>query len=199
MYSYRFVVQHSSKLFEVSSICLDIFSDSCNQRTCKLSWCFLQRREFAGVVCLSCSTCVHTSWLSCNPTHGNLMGSDPVTVVTNSVNRHDQSISLGICDSDTAWRPDCNEAALRHAGSTSVVMFLEKHSLRVLAVHLAQSWRKYHLSDVAGKCTDRWVGHQWQHTTRLWQRDIDRCFRQFHVDYRDIINGSSLYCWLHNG
>ena len=30
------------------------------------------------------------------------MGSDPVTVVTNSVYRHDQSIDLGIHDSDTA-------------------------------------------------------------------------------------------------
>jgi hypothetical protein len=28
------------------------------------------------------------------------------------------------------------KAALRHAGSTSVVLFVEKHSLRVLAVHL---------------------------------------------------------------
>ena len=33
MYSYRFALQHSSKLFEVSSICLDTFSDSCDQRT----------------------------------------------------------------------------------------------------------------------------------------------------------------------
>jgi hypothetical protein len=30
------------------------------------------------------------------------------------------------------------------------VMFVEKYSLRVLAVYLAKSWRKYHLSDVAG-------------------------------------------------
>jgi hypothetical protein len=30
------------------------------------------------------------------------MGSDPVTVVANSVHRHDQSIDLGIYDSDTA-------------------------------------------------------------------------------------------------
>ena len=47
-------------------------------------------------------TFVHTPWLSCNPTHGNLMGSDPVTVVANSVYRHDQSIGLGIYDPDTA-------------------------------------------------------------------------------------------------
>jgi len=33
---------------------------------------------------------------------GNLMGSDPVTVVANSVHRHDQSIDLGIYDSGTA-------------------------------------------------------------------------------------------------
>jgi len=30
------------------------------------------------------------------------MGSDPVTMVANSVHRHDQSIGLGIYDSDTA-------------------------------------------------------------------------------------------------
>ena len=30
------------------------------------------------------------------------MGSDPVTLVANSVLRHDQSIDLGIYDSDTA-------------------------------------------------------------------------------------------------
>jgi len=40
---------------------------------------------------------------------------------------------------------------LRHAGNTSGVGFAEEHSLRVLAVHLAKSWRKYHLSDIAGK------------------------------------------------
>jgi hypothetical protein len=37
MYSYRFVVQHSHKLFEVSSICLHTFSVSCYQRTCNLT------------------------------------------------------------------------------------------------------------------------------------------------------------------
>jgi hypothetical protein len=36
------------------------------------------------------------------PQHDNQMGSDPVTVVANSVHRHDQSIDLGIYDSDTA-------------------------------------------------------------------------------------------------
>jgi len=36
MYSCRFAVQHSSKLFEVSSVCLDAFSDSCDHRTCNL-------------------------------------------------------------------------------------------------------------------------------------------------------------------
>jgi len=49
------------------------------------------------------------------------MGSDAVTLVANSVHRHDQSIDLGIYDSDTAWRSDWNEAALRHAVSTSDV------------------------------------------------------------------------------
>ena len=95
------------------------------------------------------------------------MGSDPVTVVGNSVHCHDQSIDLGIYDSDTALRPDWNEAALRHADSTFVVVFVEEHSLRVLAVHLAKSWRICHLSDVAGKCMD-----QWHHTfmaMRCWK------------------------------
>ena len=63
------------------------------------------------------------------------MGSDPVTLVVNSVYHHDQSIGLEILDSDTAWRPDWNEAPLRHAGSTSDV-FVEEHSLRLLAVRL---------------------------------------------------------------
>jgi len=95
------------------------------------------------------SLCDHHT-LSCNHTHGNLMGSDPVTMVANSVHLHDQSISLGIYDSNTAWQPDWNEAALHQAGSTSVV-FVEEHSVRMLAVHLTKNWRKYHLSDVAGK------------------------------------------------
>ena len=47
------------------------------------------------------------------------MGAEPVTVVANYVHRHDQSIGLGIYDSDTAWQPDWNEAALLQAGSTS--------------------------------------------------------------------------------
>jgi hypothetical protein len=72
-----------------------------------------------------------------NPTHGNLMGSDPVTVVANSVYHHNQSIGLGIYDSHTAWQPDWNEAALCHAGSTSVIMFAEEHSLEMLAAHVA--------------------------------------------------------------
>jgi hypothetical protein len=161
--------------------------------------CFLQRWEFSGGVLLSCSPYVHSPQLSCKHTHGNLMGSDPVTVVANSVHRHDQSTGLGIHDSDTAWRPDCNEAALCHADSTSVVVFVQEHSLRVMAVRLARSWRKYHLSDVVGKCTDQGVGDQWHHTTRLWESDVGSCFRQFHVDYHDPINGSFLYCWLHRG
>jgi hypothetical protein len=32
------------------------------------------------------------------------------------------------------------------------IMFVEEHSLEMLAVPVAESWRKYHLSDVAGKC-----------------------------------------------
>ena len=64
------------------------------------------------------------------------MGSDPVTLVANSVHRHDQSIGLGICGSDTAWQSDWKEEALRHAVSASDVVFVEELSLRVLAVRL---------------------------------------------------------------
>jgi len=37
IYSYRFAIERSNKLFEGSSICLDIFSVSRDQRTCKLT------------------------------------------------------------------------------------------------------------------------------------------------------------------
>jgi len=37
IYSHRFAVQLSCKLFEVFSICLDAFCDSCDQRTCNLT------------------------------------------------------------------------------------------------------------------------------------------------------------------
>jgi hypothetical protein len=57
--------------------------------------------------------------------------------VANSVHHHDQSINLGIYDSDTVLQPDGEEAALRHAGNTSVIVFVEEYSLRVLAVYLA--------------------------------------------------------------
>jgi len=50
--------------------------------------------------------------------------------------------------------------ALRHAGNTSVAVFIEEHYLRVPVVHLAKRWPKNHLSDVAGKCRDQSVGHQ---------------------------------------
>jgi hypothetical protein len=80
--------------------------------------------------------------------------------VANSVYRHNQSIDLEIYDSDTALRPDSNGAALRHVGNTSVVVFVEEHTLRVLAVCLAKRLRKYHMSVVAAKCTDHSVGHQ---------------------------------------
>jgi len=53
------------------------------------------------------------------------MGSDPVNLLGNSVYRHDQSIDLGIYDSDTALRLDWNEVALRHADNTSVVVFVQ--------------------------------------------------------------------------
>jgi len=125
------------------------------------------------------------------------MGSDPVTVVANSAHLHDQSTDLGICDSDTAFRPDWNEAALRHAGNASVVVFAEEHSLRVLAVLLAKRWRKYHLSDVAGKCTDQSAGHQWHHNIRLRKSDVGSCFWWLLLD---PINGSFLVesIWIIN-
>jgi len=63
------------------------------------------------------------------------MGSDPVTLVANSLHCHDQSIGLGIYDSDTALWPDWNDAVLRHAVSTSDV-FVEERSLSMLAVRL---------------------------------------------------------------
>ena len=70
------------------------------------------------------------------------MHSDPVTMVASSVYRHDQSIDLGIYDSDSALQPDWNEAALCHAGNASIVVFVEEHSLRAVAVHLAKRWHK---------------------------------------------------------
>jgi len=48
MYDHRFAVEHSKKLFEVSSIYLDTFSDKCDQRTCKLI-------KHCSVVDASCS------------------------------------------------------------------------------------------------------------------------------------------------
>jgi len=48
MYSYRFAVQYSSKLFEVSSVCLDAFSDSCGQKICNLT-------KHCSIVDASCS------------------------------------------------------------------------------------------------------------------------------------------------
>jgi hypothetical protein len=44
--------------------------------------------------------------------------------------------------------------------NTSVVVFVGEHTLGEPAVHLAKSWHKYHLLDVAEKCTDQSVGHQ---------------------------------------
>ena len=145
--------------------------------TLQRCWCFLLRWEFAGIVLLSCSPCMHTPLLSCNPTHGNLMGSDLVTVVANSMYLHDQSIDLRICDSDTALQPDWNEVTLLQVDNIFVVVFVEEYSSRVPAVYLAKRWRKCHLSDDMEKCTDLSVGHQWHHKTRLWKKDVGRCFQ----------------------
>jgi len=48
MYSFRLAAQHSNKLFKVTSICFDKFSEPCDQRTCK-------RRKHCSVVDASCS------------------------------------------------------------------------------------------------------------------------------------------------
>ena len=126
------------------------------------------------------------------------MGSDPVTVVA-SLSTPRLIHRFGNINSDTAWRPDWNEVALRHDGSTSVVVFVEEHSLSVLAVHHAKRWRKYPVSHVAGKCTDQSVGHQWHHITLLRKSDDGSCFRQYHEDYQVPINRSPLYCWVYLG
>jgi hypothetical protein len=34
-------------------------------------------------------------------------------------------------------------------------MFVEEHSLQMLAVHVAKRWSKYQMSNIAGKCTDQ--------------------------------------------
>jgi len=53
-----------------------------------------------------------------------------------------------------------NKGALRHACSTIDIVFEEEHSLIVMTVHVEKRWRKYHPSDVAGKCMDQSAGHQ---------------------------------------
>jgi hypothetical protein len=53
---------------------------------------------------------------------------------------------------DTARRLDWNDGVLRHDGnSTADVVFLEERTLRGLAEHIANNWRKYRLLDFAGK------------------------------------------------
>jgi len=49
MYSYRFAVQHLGKLFEMSSVCLDALSDSCDLRICNFT-------KHCCVVDASCTT-----------------------------------------------------------------------------------------------------------------------------------------------
>ena len=86
-------------------------------------------------------------------------------MVASPLHRHNQSIDLGFYDSDTTLRPDWNEAVLHNAGNVSVVVFVEEHSVRVVAVHLAKSWLKNHVSEVVRKCMDQSVGHQRRPTT----------------------------------
>jgi len=115
------------------------------------------------------------------------MGSDPVTVVANSVRRHYQSIDLGVYDSAAALQPYWNEVVLHHVGNTFVVVFVEDHSLRGLAVHLAKRSRVRHCRKMY-----RPISHQWHHTTHLQKSSFGSCFQQFHEDYRDPINGTFL-------
>jgi hypothetical protein len=63
----------------------------------------------------------------------------------------------------TRW----SEGVLRHAGNTSDDVSVDERSLRGQIFHVAKVRREYHLSDVAGRCTVQWVGHQWHHIIRL--------------------------------
>jgi hypothetical protein len=77
------------QMFEVSTVCLDEFFDSCDQRICN-------RRKHCSVVDASCSAensreyflsrvhlvCIHNSF-ALTPHMVILMGSNPVTVVAN--------------------------------------------------------------------------------------------------------------------
>ena len=122
MYSYRFAVQHSSKLSEVSSAWMHFLPGVTRElvtlrSTAALLMILAELRIRWSSSSIVFTLCAYTI-ISFNPTHGNLMGTDSVTVVANSVHRHYQSIDLGIYDSDTALRPDWNEVALRHAGNT---------------------------------------------------------------------------------
>jgi len=86
--------------------------------------------------------------------HANLTDSEQVTVVDNSVHSHDGSISDRTTDTDTAWRPDWDKEALRHATSSSKshAVFAHETSLRVLPVYIVNVWHKYHLQDFVGRC-----------------------------------------------
>ena len=81
----------------------------------------------------------------------------------------------------------------RHAGRTSVAVFVEEHSLTVPAINIAKRWRKYHLSDVAEKCTTNEFTSDT--TPHVYDKEmLIVAFLQFHMDYQDLINGSFLYC-----
>ena len=89
---------------------------------------------------------VHTPWiwLSCNPRHGNLMGSDPLTMVVNSAHCHDQSISQRNAVSDSVWWPNHNHRVFYHAGNTYNITFTEEHFLQGLRVHFSKGWHEHH-------------------------------------------------------
>ena len=76
------------------------------------------------------------------------------------------------------------------------VVFVEERSLRGLAAfHVAKTWRKYHVSDVAGSCAVPSGGRRWPHTTRLEWSDVGRYFLLVRVGYhvtKMVISG--LYC-----
>jgi hypothetical protein len=70
-------------------------------------------------------------------------------------------------------------------------VFVEKHSLRVLAVHLANRWRKYHLSDVEENIrTSQLVTNDT--TQHVYLKALLVVAFDSYEDYHDPINGSFL-------
>lgn len=66
-------------------------------------------------------------------------------------------------------------------GNTSDVVFVEERSLRGLTVYVANLWRKYHLSHVAGTQTVQSGGHLRHHVTRLRKGNVGSYFVASHI------------------